>query len=740
MLGTFGRWAAAGLMLAGATASWGQAEAASPTGSPELRAAAVLAEMTPEEKLTLVKGYFGTDFGTSFTAPPEARPGSAGYVPGVPRLGIPPQWQTDAGIGVATQGGAKSKRPATALPSGLAVAASWDPDVAYAGGRMIGGEARAYGFNVMLGGGVDLVREPRNGRNFEYAGEDPLLAGTIAGAAIAGVQSNHIVSTVKHYALNDQETDRGKVNVVIDESAARTSDLLAFELAIERGNPGSVMCAYNRIGGPYACESKHLLSDVLRKDWHYQGYVMSDWGAVHSAIDAVAAGLDQESGFGLHRDDNYGAKLSEALAAGTVSGAQLDAMAGHVLTAMFAHGLIDNPVGEPGQPDFAADQGVALRAAEAGAVLLKNDGGLLPLVATAKRIVVIGGHADKGVLAGGGSSLVYPGDGFDGGNAVPGLKPTSWPNPVMFYPSSPLEELRKALPGARVDYIDGTDPAAAARLAKGADVAIVFATQWTGESFDVPLTLPDDQDALIGAVATANRNTAVVLETGGPVLMPWNAKVKVVLEAWYPGRMGGLAIADLLTGKANPSGALPVTFPASLAQLPHPGALPSGTVTYSEGAAVGYKWFDKQNAAPLYPFGHGLSYTTFELGRLTVSQNAQRKVFAIVSLTNTGKRPGAKTVQLYAGPAAGTGGWEAPRRLVGFHKFELAPGQTQTAEIEIDPRLLATWRKDPAGWVIDQGDYAFGAGLSSRELTAKAQLKLAVARYLAADWRAGDRQ
>jgi beta-glucosidase len=738
MLRKFALWAATGVALCGLAAGiHAQDQPPANSDSPSSRAEAVLVHMTTEEKLTLVKGYFGTDSGTTFTASPEARPGSAGYVPGIARLSIPPQWETDAGMGVASQGGAKSKRPATALPSGLAVAASWDPDVAYAGGRMIGGEARAYGFNVMLGGGVDLVREPRNGRNFEYAGEDPLLAGTMAGAAIAGVQSNHIISTVKHYAYNDQETDRGAVNVVLDESAARVSDLLAFQLAFERGDPGSVMCAYNKVNGPYACESPFLLTQVLRKEWHYQGYVMSDWGAVHSAVDAVKAGLDQESGFGLHRDDNYGAKLSEALASGAVSEAQLDTMAGHILTAMFAHGLIDDPVTGTTPIDFAASQDVARQAAEAGAVLLKNDGNLLPLAASAKRIVVIGGHADKGVLAGGGSSLVYPGDGPDGHNAVPGLKPTSWPGPVMYYPSSPLEELRKALPGATIDYIDGADPAAAARAAKGADVAIVFATQWAGESFDVSLTLPDKQDALIAAVTAANRNTAVVLETGGPVLMPWNGKVKAVLEAWFPGRAGGLAIANLLTGKANPSGSLPVTFPASLAQLPHPGDPPKGEVTYSEGAAVGYKWFDKQNAAPLYPFGHGLSYTTFALGNLKVAAGPKGGMFAVVSLTNTGARPGAKVVQLYASHD----GWEAPRRLVGFHKFTLAPGETQTAGIQIDPRLLATWRTmDPAGWATDRGDYTFSAGLSSRSLTATADLKMALEHFLPADWKPGDKQ
>jgi beta-glucosidase len=742
MLKTIALWAAAGLALSGLAAAGihAQTQASATRGTPEERARAVLGQMTTDEKLTLVKGYFGTDFGTAFTASPEARTGSAGYVPGIPRLGIPPQWETDAGMGVATQGGAKSKRPATALPSGLAVAASWDPDVAYAGGRMIGGEARAYGFNVILAGGANLVREPRNGRNFEYAGEDPLLAGTIAGAAIDGIQSNHIVSTLKHYALNAQETDRGKINAVIDEDAARMSDLLAFQLAMERGRPGSVMCAYNRVNGPYACESPFLLTQVLRDDWHFAGYVMSDWGAVHSAEDAAKAGLDQESGFGLHRDDNFGAKLADAIAAGKVSRKRLDQMAEHILTAMFAQGLIDYPLRDDASIDFRADQQVSLAAAQAGAVLLRNEDALLPLAGDKPlHIAVIGGHADKGVLSGAGSSQVYSDDGPGGGNAVPGLEPTSWPGPVFHYPSSPLDELRMALPEAKIDYVDGSNVVAARLLAADADVAIVFATQWTGESKDFPLTLPDDQDRLIAAVAEANPDTVVVLETGGPVLMPWNDQVKAVLEAWYPGRMGGLAIANLLTGKANPSGALPVTFPASLAQLPHPEDPPAGEVTYSEGAAAGYKWLDKQGAEPLYPFGYGLSYATFEMGDFKVAADADGKLTATVSLTNTGERAGAKTVQLYAAHPGGDDlAWEAPRRLVGFHKFDLAPGETKTATIEIDPRLLATYHRTWNGWVIDKGDYVLSAGFSSRALQANAQVAQKL-KYLPHDWRPGDK-
>lgn len=247
--------------------------------SPERRVAVLLPRMTAQEKQVLVFGYLGTEFKfQKYDVPAEAREGSAGYVPGVPRLGIPPQWQTDAGIGVATQGAAKHKRERTSLPSGLGTAATWNVDLAKKAGAMIGAEARASGFNVMLGGGVNLVREPRNGRNTEYAGEDPLLAGVMVGAQIAGIQSNNIISTVKHFAINDQETDRNDGNAIIDRKAARLSDLLAFEFAIDRGDPGSVMCSYNLVNGVHACENSWLLTDVLRRDWGFKGYVMSDWG------------------------------------------------------------------------------------------------------------------------------------------------------------------------------------------------------------------------------------------------------------------------------------------------------------------------------------------------------------------------------------------------------------------------------------------------------------------------------
>lgn len=699
--------------------------------APDERVKAVLAQMTEDEKLLLVFGYFGTDMASKsgYKAPAEARPGSAGYIPGIPRLGIPPQWQTDAGVGVATQGSAVKKRGRTALPSGLATTASWDVDLARAGGAMIGGEARASGFNVMLAGGVNLMREPRNGRNFEYGGEDPLLAGTMVGAQIAGIQSNNIISTVKHYAINDQETDRDTGNSIIDQNAARMSDLLAFQFAIEKGDPGSVMCAYNHVNGIYACENPWLLTDVLRRDWGYKGYVMSDWGATHSTAPAANAGLDQDSGFPFDKEPYFGAPLKAAVAKGDVPAARLDAMAGAILFAMFDNGLVDKPVTEApmdlSNAMLAASADVTRKDAEGGAVLLQNHGAILPLSPAVKKIVVIGGRADKGVLAGSGSSLVYPVDG----NAAPGLKPTSWPGPVMYYPDAPLAAIKAQAPNAEVVFVDGTSASSAARAAKGADVAIVFATQWAGEAFDVSLTLEDGQDKLIAAVAKVNPKTVVVLETGGPVLTPWRGQVAGILATWYPGTQGGSAIANLLFGKVNPSGHLPATFPASLNQLPKPSVPNKGDTTYSEGATVGYKWYDAKALAPAFPFGHGLSYTSFAYSGLS-ARAEDGTVTASFTIRNTGKVKGKDVPQLYVAGA----GWEAPKRLGAFDKVELAPGEAKKVTLKVDPRLLATFDAASNSWKIAEGTVQVMLGTSAKDIVATAPVAVK-ARTISVGWR-----
>ncbi len=677
--------------------------------SADQRADLVLKEMTQDEKLTLVFGYFGTDAPhLNSKRPKESLDFSAGYIYGIPRLGIPAQFQTDAGLGVACQGGAGNLRERTGLPSGLNTAASWDLELAYKSGAMIGSEARASGFNIMLAGGVNLMREPRNGRNFEYAGEDPLLAGHIVGQQIKGVQSNNIISTLKHFALNDQDQGRMVFNAVIDDAAVRMSDLLALQIAGEVGDPGSVMCAYNRVNGLYACEHKELLTGLLKGDWGFKGYVMSDWGAVHSTIPAANSGLDQQSAHTFDKSPYFSWALKEAVNQDWVPQARLDDMVRRILWAMFDKGLFDNPVAEGGAIDFAANAKVTQMGSEQGMVLLKNSKNILPLSKSLKKIAVIGSHADVGVLSGGGSSKVYP----IGGMAVKGLQPEYWPGPVIYFPSSPLKAIRAQSPDAEVTYNHGVDVKAAVKLAKESDVVLVFVNQWLGEDFDAQtLSLPDNQDALVAAVAKANPRTVVVLENGGPVLMPWLDKVSGVLEAWYPGTSGGEAIARVLFGEVNPSGHLPATFPASEKQLPRP--ILDGTtdpkntdkfdVNYFEGAAVGYKWYELKNLKPLFPFGFGLSYTEFSYSNLT-STVKDGTVQVNFTITNTGSVKGKDVAQIYVSPAKG--GWEAPKRLAGWAKVELNPGEAKSVSVTLqEPRVFGMYQSASKTWSISEGDY-----------------------------------
>jgi beta-glucosidase len=679
--------------------------AADSAPSPDERAHTLLKAMTQDEKLLLVFGYFSSDAPwLNSKQPKDGLPQSAGYVPGIARLGIPAQYQTDAGIGVASQPG-NHPRLRTALPSGISTAATWDPELAYSGGRMIGNEARLSGFNVMLAGGINLMRDPRNGRNFEYGGEDPWLAASMVAAQIRGIQSNHVLSTIKHYALNDQETDRTSLSVQIDDASARMSDLLAFQLAIEQSRPGAVMCAYNRINGVHSCENDWLLNKVLKIDWAYPGFVMSDWGGTHSTIPAANAGLDQDSGAPFDASPYFGAALKEAVENGHVPQARLDDMVTRILRSLFDKGLFDDPV-KAADIDFAAHAEVTQADAEGGMVLLKNARHLLPLN-NVKSIVVIGSHADVGVLSGSGSSQVYS----VGGQLVADSAGADRRH-MIYFRSSPLEAL-KARGGAQIVYEEGEDIKAAARVAAKNSVAIVFAHEWSTEGVDCTLRLDDNQDALIEAVAKANPNTVVVLETGGPVLMPWIDKVAGVLEAWYPGTAGGEAIARVLTGEVDPSGRLPVTFPRSLQQLPRPvlDGYPEKPharfdVDYTlEGAAVGYKWYDIKGLSPLFAFGYGLGYGQFAASDLTAVVEAQ-SVTAHFTVTNIGARTGKYVAQLYVSPAhAGAVHWEAPKRLGGFKKVSLQPGASVDISLSVDPRLLAVFDETAHRWSIAAGEY-----------------------------------
>lgn len=686
------------------------------------RAEKTLEAMTPQEKTILTHGILALQLLPGDAAlPAEAIPG-AGYIAGIPRLGVPALFETDASLGVSYVFGIR-KDGATALPSGLAQASTWNPALIEVGGRMIGSEARAKGFNVLLSGGVNLMRDPRNGRNFEYLGEDPLLAGTLVGHAIRGVQSNNIISTIKHFALNGQETGRKVVDSKIDSASAYESDLLAFKIGIEIGDPGSVMCAYNKVNGKSACDNDWLLNKVLKQAWGYKGFVMSDWGAVPS-LGAALNGLDQQSGQQLDTDVFFADKLAAAAKSDPAYALRLDDMNRRILWAMYDKGLVENRTRPGGKIDFKAHGDVAEQVARQGIVLLRNARGVLPLAVSAKRIVVIGGYANSGVLSGGGSSQVQA----EGGPALvipAGNGDDNWPFIAESYHSSvPIKALREAVPDADIRYRNGRYVSEAVAQAKQADVAIIFATQWTGEGFDVPdMSLPNGQDALIAAVAAANPNTIVVLESGGPVLMPWLDKTAAVVEAWYPGARGAEAIAAVLTGKANPSGRLPITFPASEQQLPRPkvDGLDSTEPSFLgmpdikgkllvadydiEGSDLGYRWNAFKGYKALFPFGYGLSYTSFVTNGLKTDGSR-----ATVRVANTGKRDGATVAQLYLVSRAG----KRLQRLVGFQRVELTAGQAKLASMNLDARLLAEWQN--GSWSMPAGEYGFALGEDAEHL------------------------
>jgi len=698
--------------------------AAQAAPTPDERAGDLLAQMTQQEILSLVLGSQAMSRAPGQGFPPGAR-GSAGYVPGIFRLGIPALQETDAGLGIANPGNVRPGDTATPLPSGLAIAATWDRALAEASGAMVGEEAHRKGFNMLLAGGVNLARDPRNGRNFEYLGEDPLLAGRLDGAFINGVQSRQVMSTIKHFALNDQETQRTTLDVDIDPAAARESDLLAFELAIEDGQPGSVMCAYNLIGGHYACDNDALLNGILKRDWHFPGWVMSDWGAVHGA-DAAIHGLDQESAAQFDGQAFFGAPLAQAIANGKIPQARLNDMAYRILRSMAATGLL-HTLPEPKAIDAVADAALAKRVAEAGIVLLRNQGAVLPLSRRTRSIAIIGGHADRGVLSGGGSSQVIPVGGAALAIPLGGEGGMAGARSILFDPSSPRDAIRAKIPGATVLVDDGRYPAEAQAVARQADIAIVFATQWMMEGYDAPdLSLPDGQDAVIAAVAAANPRTIVVLETGGPVLMPWLSAVPAVIEAWYPGARGADAIADILFGDANPSGRLPISFPASESQLPRPDipgfGVPEGrrtTIHYTEGADIGYRWYARQSLEPLFPFGFGLSYSRFASANLAWRDGAKPSV--TFTLKNTGRREGTATAQIYLTSKAG----QKTLRLVGWSRIALRTGESRDMHVPIDPRLLADFDSAADRWHVRGGRYQIAIGNSAKDLGLPADTTLA---------------
>jgi beta-glucosidase len=690
--------------------------------------------MTDDERFSLLVSVMGTNpvLPVKDERIPDGVPMSAGYVPGVDRLGVPALLMSDASLGV-TNPGYREGDTATALPAGIALGSSFNPELARAAGAMLGREARSRGFNVQLAGGINLHRDPRNGRNFEYLSEDPLLSATLAAESINGIQGEGVISTIKHYSLNCNETNRHWLDAIIDPAAHRESDLLAFEIAIERSQPGSVMTGYNKINGDYAGGNSVLIEDVLKGAWGYQGWVMSDWGATPS-WDFALKGLDQESGAQVDRlmwkGEPFTEPLREAYAEGKLSKERLSEMVRRILRSMFAIGI--DGWDDAAEVDMAAHNQIALETARQGIVLLKNDGAL-PLAADANvHMAVIGGHAQVGVVTGCGSSAVTPPGGYAEvvriGGAHAGM---SAARNLYLLPSSPIAELKKLMPNAQIENDPGMSPAESAMTARRVDVAIVFGIRVEGEGFDnADLSLPWGQDAVIEAVADANPNTIVVLETGNPVDMPWRDKVNAIVQAWYPGQAGGQAIAEVLTGAVNPSGRLPITFPADLSQTPRPElegldtawGTPT-TVEYDEGAEVGYRWFAKTGARPLFAFGHGLGYTTFGYSDLHVAGGDT--ITATFTATNTGDREGADVPQLYLTEAAG----DARMRLLGFERVDLQPGESRAVSLTADRRLLARFEGDAGEWQIAGGTYTVAVGKAADNLELTGETSLADARF-----------
>jgi beta-glucosidase len=699
-----------------------------PDSPADVRAREIEEQMTDEERFSLVISVIGAVLGYAHDPRiPEGVAMSAGYTPGVPRLGVPALQSSDASMGVTNPGYRPDDPGATALPASILVGASFNPELACEGGRVLGSEARIRGFNIMLAGGINLARDPRNGRNFEYYSEDPWHSALMGAEAVNGIQGEGVISTLKHFTLNCNETNRHWLDARIDPAAHRESDLLAFQIAIERSQPGSIMSSYNKVNGAYTGGNRHLLQDVLKGAWGYPGWVMSDWGATPEWEFALA-GLDQESGVNLDaiqwKGEPFTEPLRNAYAEGTFPKERLSEMVRRILRSIYAVGV--DAWGPAPEVDLAAHNEIALETARQGIVVLKNQGALPLATNRPLKIAVVGGHAQEGVASGTGSGAVLPVGGYAAVVKIGGPGTMGKVRNLYLLPSPPFDELRRLMPEAQLDFDPGISPAEAALLARRSDVVIAFGIRVEGEGFDIAdLSLPWGQDAVIEPVTDANPNTIVVLETGNPVSMPWRDKVRAIVQAWYPGQAGGQAIAEVLTGAVNPSGRLPITFPESLEQTPRPElpglGTPWGTPTtieYHEGAEVGYRWFAKTGAKPLYAFGHGLSYTTFEYSDLEVEGG--ETVAMRFTVTNTGDRAGADVPQLYLTEAAG----DERMRLLGFERVELQAGESRNVMVTADSRLLAWYDGEASQWRIAEGTYRIALGKAADNLVITEEVQL----------------
>lgn len=720
---------------------------------PDARAWALVAQMSLDEKIQFIH----TDHRKMMEIG-----SAAGHIPGLPRLKIPELLMIDSSVG---SGGWPFK--STTFPATLAVAASWDRELAYLYAAEVAKQIRAQGYGMGLGGGANMVRDPRAGRMFEFLGEDPLLSGKMLASRTEGTQSQHVIATIKHMVGNEQEAHRMEGSSVIDERTLRQIYMLPFEIAVQESQPGNVMCSYNQLSldgyapGIWACEHPHILTDILKKEWGFKGQVQSDWGATHSTAKAINAGLDEDEHY-LAAEYLIPAKVKAALEAGEITIERLNDMVHRKLRTMIRIGVMDNPPpsnradGFVPDIDFAAGEAIAQKSAEQSIVLLKNQPQqapldvktprrLLPLDASKlKTIAVVGAHADKAILTGSGSgSVAHPIHGaflrHDGK-----CKNIDFPyhynpcfvfNPWTLVKAPILEAIRSAAPSADVVYggnSDDTEPFRpyteqeiddAVKRAQQSDVAIVVVAQSAGEGADLA-TLglnnartaegkQSNQDELVRRIAAVNKNTIVVVESGNPVLMPWVNDVSAVLEVWYPGDNGGPAIANILFGKVNPSGKLPVTFPKADADTPTAGKEWEKNPVYAERLNVGYRWYDSQGIAPLFEFGFGLSYAEFRYSDLRVTTDGDGSKTVNFTLENTGAVAGKETPQICAQFPASSG--EPPKRLVGWDKVELQPGEKKTVSIKIAPKLQSIWDTANAKWKLVPPSKVL-VGASSRQI------------------------
>ena len=695
----------------------------------------LLARMTLQEKADMLSGSGWM----------ESQPNS--------RLGIPAIKMADGPMGVRNWRGSSAVTNAastvpvtsTAFPAGIGMASSWDPELVTRGARVIAQEVKAHGRDMILGPTVNINRVPLWGRNFEGYGEDPYLAARMGVAYIRGVQAEGVIPSVKHFAANNEEYERHRIDAKIDERTLHEIYFPAFKAAVEEAGVWAVMSAYNKVNGQWCAENPYLLTDTLRKRWGFRGFVISDWGSTYSTAATINAGMDLEMPGGepmrlwaskpeTMRDGNGAGwltadKVLAAVSAGGVSQAAVDDSVRRILRVMFTAGLFDRPHADGDRAGRRADdvdtpeqRQIARTAANESIVLLKNSGGLLPLSAErTPKIAVIGPNAAVARTGGGGSSLVRP-----------------------YYAVTPLDGIREAA-GPRADIVhalgvvmqggmEGEDApkpppellAEAVAVARHSDVAVVVvgnAPKLEGEGFDRrSMDLPAGQDELIEAIAAANPNTVVVVAAGAPVTMTrWIGSVPAVVYAWYGGQEAGHAVGDILFGAVNPSGKLPVTFPKAFQDSPAYGHYPGEDlhVEYAEGIYVGYRGFDKRNVEPLFPFGHGLSYTTFDYTGLKIAFPTVG-----VSVRNSGTRAGAEVVQLYLQPPPAR--LDRPvKELKAFSRIMLQPGETRTVSFTLDKAALSFY--DPAlhDWVAEPGRFTVLVGASSRDIRAKGEFELA---------------